>query len=100
MKKYFLKTTFCTVLLFSYNLHKAQTISTFTLNSASDDMEEVIGGNIDPGSSDLEFVTEPNLGQQIVGIRFNNITITNSSNIINAYIQYRIYKFNYKSRGK
>ncbi len=61
-----------------------------TVKSGSDDAEEnELTGNIYLNSSDLELVNDgPSIGNQTVGIRFNNVNIPNGANITNAYIQF------------
>lgn len=61
-----------------------------TVNSGSDDVEEnEVNGNIYTNSSDVELVNDgPNIGNQTVGIRFNNVNIPNGAVITNAYIQF------------
>ena len=62
----------------------------------SDDAEEGITGtevgDIDLGSSDLEFgeIEGGTRGQQMVGIRFADITIPNGANITSASIQFTV----------
>lgn len=53
-----------------------------------DDIEEYVSnGTVDENSSDLEMITERN-GEQLVGLRFNNISIPQGSIIESAYIQF------------
>jgi PilY1 beta-propeller domain len=57
------------------------------VSDGNDDAEEdVSDGDMDRGSSDLEMIHESE--DQIVGIRFRNITIPQGSTITNAYIQF------------
>lgn len=65
------------------------------ITAADDDQEEwldgVNAGNLDAGSSDLEFGTEDGGTEpQMVGLRFSNITIPKGSIITNAYIQFTV----------
>ncbi len=69
------------------------------VNSADDDQEEWIAasnqtktvGQLDPGSSDLEFGEEAaKKDPQMVGIRFNNIALPQGSIVTNAYIQFTV----------
>ncbi len=67
----------------------AQTTTTcFSISSGIDDIEETVsGGNIDPNSSDLELIRN-GANDQLVGLRFRNISIPPGSIITNAYIQF------------
>ncbi len=74
------------------NINKEEIISLYDIriNQQSDDAEENINsGQIWLNSSDLEFVydVQPG-GDQIVGLRFNNIEIPQGKAISNAYIQF------------
>lgn len=72
------------------------------INSNDDDIEEWLPaksgqtqsktvGALDNGSSDLEFGTEASGNDpQIVGMRFNNITLPQGAIIKNAYIQFTV----------
>jgi len=52
-------------------------------------------GDLDPGSSDLEFGTESSGNDpQMVGIRFNNVTLPPGAVIQNAYIQFTVDAIN------
>jgi len=76
------------------------------INAADDDQEEWIPatgsqtqsktvGNLDPGSSDLEFGTEASGNDpQMVGMRFNNITLPKGAIVQNAYIQFTVDAIN------
>lgn len=57
------------------------------VSTGSDDAEEdVVSGSMDTGSSDLELVDDG--GDQIIGIRFNNVEIPENATVIRAYIQF------------
>jgi hypothetical protein len=63
---------------------------TSRLNQNSDDAEQVApAGAISTGSSDLELIRDAP-DDQLVGLRFLNITIPNSTTIISAYIEFEI----------
>ncbi|HEY1031018.1 MAG TPA: alkaline phosphatase PhoX [Flavipsychrobacter sp.] len=89
----------CSCVLAATSLH-AQTVLTVQVNNADDDLEEWIAGPtqtktvgaLDVGSSDLEFGCEAVGGgdPQLVGIRFNNITIPKGALITRAYIQFTV----------
>ena len=57
------------------------------ISASSDDAEEQ-GGPADLSSSDLELMTDPNLGIQQVGLRFNGLSIPQGAIITSAYIQF------------
>ena len=67
----------------------APTIIQVSVNSSADDAEEVPNGNVNLTSSDLEMIFEKR-GDQIVGMRFNNIDIPQGAVIANAYIQFQV----------
>ncbi len=57
------------------------------INKGSDDAEElIVDGDVSRGSSDLEFVYDG--GDQLVGMRFENISVPQGAAIINAYIEF------------
>ncbi|MCB0614930.1 MAG: T9SS type A sorting domain-containing protein, partial [Phaeodactylibacter sp.] len=58
-------------------------------NSSSDDAEQQ-GGPADLTSSDLELATDPSLGIQTIGMRFNGLNIPQGAVITNAYIQFTV----------
>ncbi len=60
------------------------------INSASDDAEEFPNTSLDRFSTDLELINEPVQGDQIVGMRFTNITVPKGATITNAYIQFTV----------
>lgn len=58
------------------------------MNTGNDDLEETIGtGDTKFGNADLE-LTEDGPINQIVGMRFVNITVPQNALIINAYIEF------------
>ena len=58
------------------------------VNQDSDDAEEeVLSGNIDLESSDLELINDDGI-DQIVGMRFESIAIPQGATITNAYIEF------------
>ncbi len=58
----------------------------FAVATASDDAEEDSSGDVNLTSSDLEFTLDKT--KQTVGIRFENVTLSQSTSIDNAYIQF------------
>jgi hypothetical protein len=57
--------------------------------AGSDDAEEYLSnGQVDAGSSDLEMVFERR--EQVVGIRFANVTIPRGATVTNAYLQFTV----------
>lgn len=66
-------------------------MTSVSIANATDDMEEFIDGaklgQLDIGSSDLEMVNESG-GNQIIGLRFNGITVPKGVVIKSAYIQF------------
>ncbi|MFC0605701.1 fibronectin type III domain-containing protein [Winogradskyella pulchriflava] len=57
------------------------------VSTSSDDAEEdVVSGSVDTGSSDLELVYDG--GDQIIGVRFNNVEIPENATVVRAYIQF------------
>jgi hypothetical protein len=92
-------TLLCSCLLVTAAL-QAQTVLTVQVNNADDDLEEFLPGPtqtktvgmLDVGSSDLEISCEAAGGgdPQIVGIRFNSITVPKGALITRAYIQFTV----------
>lgn len=58
------------------------------VESSNDDAEELASGQIRTVSSDLELVYDGS--NQIVGMRFNNITIPQGATINSAYVQFQV----------
>lgn len=56
------------------------------VNHADDDAEENENGQVDLSSSDLELVEDG--GRQLVGLRFNDISIARGARIEHAYLQF------------
>lgn len=74
-------------LFFTHNSYSQSSISV-SINANDDDMEEFVNSKlIDPGSSDLEMITE-GAGPQIIGLRFNNVALPKNAVISNAYIMF------------
>jgi menaquinone-dependent protoporphyrinogen IX oxidase len=68
----------------------AQSVFKAKINASSDDAEEKPYGTAgDLTSSDLEFVMDKT-SKQILGLRFNNISIPKNALIYNAYIQFAV----------
>lgn len=60
------------------------------VDSSSDDAEEDLSGNVNLTSGDLELIYDNSIGDQIVGVRFNNLNIPNGAIINNAYINFTV----------
>ena len=58
------------------------------ISAGMDDAEERATGSVILGNGDLEFVEDQG-GNQVVGLRFNNITIPAGAVVTNAYIQFK-----------
>ncbi|MBN1675364.1 MAG: beta-N-acetylhexosaminidase [Kiritimatiellae bacterium] len=57
--------------------------------SGTDDAEEsAVDGGMDLSSSDLELIHESGSDDQVVGLRFRNLTIPQGATILNAYVQF------------
>jgi hypothetical protein len=56
--------------------------------TSSDDAEESATGSISLTSSDLELVFDGS--NQVVGLRFNGVTIPRGASIVNAYVQFQV----------
>ncbi|QUM75744.1 hypothetical protein HWV00_05590 [Moritella sp. 24] len=57
------------------------------IEASTDDAEEKADGRVKRTSSDLELVYDGS--NQIIGMRFNNISIPQGATIVNAYIQFQ-----------
>jgi len=91
-KKLFFLTSFLLVLgLVFANVASADVIEVRVAAGEDDSEEEVATGGIDLGSSDLEITEEgePALNQ-LVGMRFNDITIPQGAVITSAYVQFQV----------
>lgn len=84
-----------TILFGSYAWGQSQTIQV-SINSSNDDVEEK-GANASssPGSmyfdsSDLELVNDGSRGNQVIGLRFNSISIPQGAVITNSYVQFTV----------
>jgi hypothetical protein len=94
------KQLLASLLIGSASLMLGQTTFTVRVNASLDDHEERINGsvpqtgtigNMDSGSSDLELGNEKAAADpQLVGMRFNGITVPANANIVNAYIQFTV----------
>jgi type IV pilus assembly protein PilY1 len=61
------------------------------INNESDDVEESAGGSVSFNSSDLEFVRDnPGTGNQIIGLRFNNVNVPQGATITAADVEFEI----------
>jgi 2',3'-cyclic-nucleotide 2'-phosphodiesterase (5'-nucleotidase family) len=77
--------------LFASAAHAQNTFSV-RVNSSTDDAEEAAGnGTMYDNSSDLELVFDSFVNDdQLIGMRFTNISIPANATIINAYIQFEV----------
>ncbi len=92
MKKITLKkiTTTFIILLFTTVMFSQTTIVTpITVTDADDAEERISDGVMDITSSDLEFCADDD-GDQLVGIRFQNVNVPQGAVISNAYIQFEV----------
>ncbi|MEO0473340.1 MAG: Ig-like domain-containing protein, partial [Bacteroidota bacterium] len=71
--------------VFAGSINGTQTIPVVATN---DDVEEYVTGVMKLNSSDLEFVRDPNFGDQLIGIRFLNVEVPIDAVINQAYIQF------------
>ena len=62
------------------------------IKTADDDMEAAADGSLDDGSSDLEIVDEST--NQVIGLRFQDITIPKGATIVDAYVQFTVDEAN------
>jgi 2',3'-cyclic-nucleotide 2'-phosphodiesterase (5'-nucleotidase family) len=90
-----MKHLFYTLILgLGFSTTYAQSTITVRVNSSSDDAEEAVGnGDMYDDSSDLEmsFDDWANVNDdQLIGIRFTNVTIPANAIIQNAYIQFQV----------
>lgn len=72
---------------------KAQTPTRLSLQvgSSADDVEESVTGVMDLTSTDLELVDDGTRSpDQLVGMRFTNVTVPKDAYIVNAYIQFTV----------
>jgi hypothetical protein len=60
------------------------------ISASSDDAEEYPSGTVYLTSSDLELVYDKS--NQVVGVRFNNLTIPKNATILYAYVQFQTAK--------
>ncbi len=67
---------------------QAATINVRVSRGDDDAEERVSDGQMELGSSDLELIYDSSRGNQVVGIRFQNIQIPNGYNITGAYIEF------------
>ena len=77
--------------LFVFNLNAQRTFSV-QVSSGNDDAEEEAGnGTMYNTSSDLELVFDSFVADdQLIGLRFNNISLPANAEIVNAYIQFTV----------
>ncbi|MHC4387079.1 MAG: metallophosphoesterase family protein [Planctomycetota bacterium] len=63
----------------------------FTVTASTDDAEERnSNGNMYLNSSDLELINDVPIGDQTIGMRFNDLNIQQGQQIANAYIQFTV----------
>ncbi|MGA1843834.1 MAG: PilC/PilY family type IV pilus protein [bacterium] len=67
-------------------IHSGTHVLDVRVSHSHDDAEEASNGNVSRSSSDLELVRDGS--DQIVGIRFQNVTIPPGADIANAYIEF------------
>ncbi len=60
------------------------------INDGNDDAEEELDGTVTLNSNDLELVTDPRNGAQVIGVRFNGLNIPQGAVITNAYVQFTV----------
>ncbi len=66
------------------------TVVEIRVEANSDDAEERLAdGSVSLGSSDLELIQEPP-DQQIVGIRFNGVSVPQGATIVKAWVQFQV----------
>ncbi len=76
--------------LFIEVLEQVNTFEISVLGSEDDGEEEIGSGSVNITSTDLELVNDPNLTNgQIIGIRFQSISILQGAVINSAYIQFQ-----------
>jgi len=70
----------------------AQSTITVRVNSSTDDAEEAVGnGDMYDNSSDLEMSFDDFVSDdQLVGMRFTNVSIPAGATLLNAYIQFQV----------
>lgn len=73
------------------NTTSAPTVFTKQIASGSDDVEETSKGVVNLSGDDIELVYDTKTtGSQVVGLRFNGITIPQGATITKAYIQFTV----------
>lgn len=74
------------------------TVFSKRITSGSDDVEEYASGTVNRTSSVIELVYYgPSTGNQVIGLRYTNVTIPAGATISNAYIQFGASKKNTQS---
>jgi len=77
--------------LFAGQLLAQQTFSVRVNSSTDDAEEEMISGAMYDNSSDLELVFDSFVNDdQLIGMRFNNVSLPANAQIVNAYIQFEV----------
>lgn len=81
-----------TALFISAIATQAQHTFSARVNSSTDDAEEAVtSGDMYDDSSDLEMSFDDFVSDnQLVGIRFNNVSVPSGATVINAYIQFQV----------
>lgn len=64
------------------------------VSSSIDDVEERSNGDMYTNSSDIELVYDGSRGNQVIGLRFNNVTIPQGASIDRAYVQFTVDETN------
>lgn len=80
---------FAILLLYPPGSANASSMIEVRVAASSDDAEESASGNVNISSTDLELVMDRG-GNQVVGLRFNNVAIPRGSIITNAYVQFTV----------
>ncbi|MEM6345944.1 MAG: Ig-like domain-containing protein, partial [Bacteroidota bacterium] len=78
----------------SFNVGASTASLTVAVSNSNDDAEEGVSGTIKLTSSDLELINEANSADQLVGIRFRNISVPAGAKIDSAYIQFTVDELN------
>ena len=72
----------------TYSMPTTGTVSTFTIDSGLNDGEESADGILISDDSDLELVNDGAAGNQLVGLRFENISLPPGAILENAALQF------------
>ena len=89
MKSYSLKIVFLFFMALSITTSSYAGIVTYNIGSSTDSVEEATSGGLNTTSSDLELPYDGST-QQIIGLRFVNVSIPQGTTIINAYLVFEV----------